>query len=95
VSLERLLLVFKREPYFMFSKHFPESPLKGYGVVNNKKITHWCASQGILLAVMFKDGGCYMADAMEFYLFYEKYGTDVSACPGEIAAPLAMFEAVY
>lgn len=95
VSLERLLLLFKREPYFMFSKHFPGSPVRGYGVINNKKLTHWCASQGIRLAVMFKDGRCYMADAMEFYLFYEKYGTDVRHCPGEIAAPLAIFEAVY
>ena len=79
----------------MFSKHFPEVEEKGYGVMNNKKITHWCAIQDIQIAVMFKDGRCYKIDGMEFYLFYEEYGTDVMACPGEIAAPLALFEAVY
>lgn len=104
VTGRKMLLLFKRDPYFMFSKHFPESPMKGYGVMNNRKITHWCATQDILITVMFKDGTCYMADGMEFFLFYEEYGTEVMHVNKrnsrgermiEIAAPLAMFKAVY
>jgi len=100
----KMLFLFKREPYFMFGKHFPESPVQGYGVMNNRKLTHWCAMQDILLTVMFKDGRCYKADAMEFYLFYEEYGTEVVHVDNrdsrgermiEIAAPLGLFEAVY
>ena len=101
---EKMLLLFKRDPYFMFSKHFPEASPRGYGVMNNRKLTHWCAMQVILLTVMFKDGRCYKADAMEFYLFYEEYGTEVVHVDNrdsrgermiEIAAPLGLFEAVY
>ena len=101
---DKMLLLFKRDPYFMFSKHFPESPMRGYGVMNNRKLTHWCATQDILITVMFKDGRCYKPDALEFYLFYEEYGTDVMHVDKrdskgermtEIAAPLAIFEAVY
>jgi len=90
---EKILLLFKREYYYSFSKHFPDidEEDKGYGVINNLKITHWAALQDATIAVMFADGKCYGIDAMEFYLFYEKYGTDVLACPGEIAAPLSRF----
>jgi hypothetical protein len=45
--------------------------------------------------IRITENGTRTVDGMEFYLFYEEYGTDVMACPGEIAAPLALFEAVY
>jgi len=92
---EKILLVFKRQYYFMFSKHFPDVPEKGYGVMNNLKLTHWAALQDAKIAAMFQDGNCYKIDAMEFYLYYEKYGTDVMAVPGEIATPLTLWKPVW
>ena len=89
---EKLLLVFKRQYYFMFSKHFPDVKEKGYGVMNNLKLTHWAALQGAKIAAMFEDGNCYKIDGLEFYLYYEKHGTDVMAVPGEIASPLCLWE---
>ena len=91
----KILLVFKREYYYHFSRHFPDVSEKGYGVINNLKLVHWAALQDAKLAAMFSDGNCYYIDAMEFYLFYEKYGTDVMSCPGEIAAPLSMFKNMF
>jgi len=90
-SNEKILLVFKRQYYFMFSKHFPDVKEKGYGVMNNLKLTHWAALQNAKIAAMFEDGNCYKIDAMEFYLYYEKHGTDVMAVPGEIATPLSLW----
>lgn len=92
---EKILLVFKREFYYMFSRHFPDVPEKGYGVMNNVKLTHWAALQDAKIAAMFQDGRCYKIDAMEFYRYYEKHGTDVMAVYGEIASPLSKWEPVF
>ena len=92
---EKILLVFKREYYFMFSRHFPDVPEKGYGVMNSVKLTHWAALQDAKIAAMFQDGRCFKIDGLEFYRYYEKYGTDVMAVPGEIASPLSLWESAF
>lgn len=94
-SNEKYLVLFKREPYYHFSKHFPDVPTKGYGMIANLKLVHWCALEGIRMAAILKDGRCYWIDSWEFYTFYEKHKTDLKAIPGEIASPLSMWKRLF
>ena len=83
----KVLVLYKREKYRFFSRHFPNAPGKGEGIIANMKLVHWAAMEGIKIATIFPDGSCYSLDSMEFWRFYEKYGTEVKSLPGEIATP--------
>jgi len=83
----KMLVLYKREKYRFFSRHFPNAPGDGPGIIANMKLVHWAAMEGIRIATVFPDASCYWMDAMEFWKFYEKYGTEVSSLPGEIASP--------
>ena len=87
---KRYLVMFKREFYHSFSRHFPEVPDKGFGIVTAKKIVGWAADQDIIIASVFPDGRCYSVHAYDYWLYYEQYKTDVAHLPGEIAYPLEL-----
>lgn len=94
---ERYLVLFKREFYYRFSNHFPKLPSenKGYGMLANIKLVHWCALEGIKMAAIMPDGKCYVIDGLEFWRFYEKYKTDSPHIKEEIASPLNMWSRLF
>ncbi len=87
----KYLVLFKRERYRFFSRHFPKVPEKGHGIIANMKLVHWAAMEGMKIASIFPDGTCYWIDAMDFWNYYEKYGTELQSLPGEIATPFSMW----
>jgi len=89
---QQYFVMFKREFYHHFSKHFPKVPQKGYGVITAKQIVNWAADKGIRIAAIFPSGRCYSIDGYDFWLFYEEYQTDCKHLEDEIAAPLEMFK---
>jgi hypothetical protein len=91
----QILVLYKREKYRFFSRHFPNAPGDGPGVTANMKLVHWSALEGIKIATIFPDGSCYSMDAMEFWNFYEKYGTEVASLPGEISCPFEIWTKIF
>lgn len=91
----QILVLYKREKYRFFSRHFPNAPGDGPGVIANMKLVHWSALEGIKIATIFPDGSCYSMDAMEFWNFYEKYGTELTNLPGEIATPFEAWKKIF
>lgn len=87
----KYLVLYKRERYRFFSRHFPDVPEKGHGIIANMKLVHWAAMEGIRIATIFPDGTCYWINAMKFWEFYEKYGTELQRLPGEIACGFSMW----
>lgn len=83
------LVLYKRERYRFFSRHFPKVPEKGHGIIANMKLVHWAAMEGMRIATIFPDGSCYWINAMEFWNYYEEYGTELQSLPGEIATPFS------
>ena len=84
------LLLFKREAYFMFGRHFPSAP-QGHGIPCNMKIVHWCYVNDVTIAVIMGNGYCYSISGKKFWEFYEEYQTEIPHAPGEIAAPFSFF----
>ncbi len=95
VDEDKFLVLYKREKYRFFSRHFPNAPGDGEGITANLKMVHWAAVEGMKFATVFPDGSCYSLDAMEFWNFYEKYGTDVKSLPGEISCPFEIWAKVF
>lgn len=91
------LVMFKREPYLKFGRHFPNLPEgeRGEGVLCNLKLVAWAAGEGIVLVVIFSDARAYDIPALEFWDYYEANGTDVKHAPGEIAIPRAKFRRLF
>lgn len=89
------VVMFKREFYIHFSKHFMHVPEEGYGLLANHKLVHWSAMEGHRIAAVFPDGRAYWIDAMEFIKYYEEYETECPKLPGEIAAPLSMWKRLF
>lgn len=94
-GLEQYFVMFKREFYRHFSKHFPEIPQKGFAVITAKQIVNWAADKGIRIAAIFPSGRCYSIDGYDFWLFYEEYKTDCKHLEDEIACPLEMWKRVF
>lgn len=91
----KYLVLFKRERYRFFSRHFPNVPEKGHGIIANIKLVYWCAVEGIRIATVFPDGTCYWIDGREFCDYYEKYGTEHQSLPGEIATPFGSWKLLF
>jgi len=91
----RYLVLYKRERYRFFSRHFPNVPEKGHGVIANMKLVHWAALEGIRIATIFPDGSCYWISSMDFWNYYEKYGTELKSLPGEIATPFSEWKLLF
>ena len=89
------VVMFKREFYIHFSKHFMHVPEEGYGLLANHKLVHWAALEGHRIAAVFPDGRAYWIDAMEFIKYYEEYETECPKLPGEIATPLSMWKRLF
>ena len=91
------LVMFKRELYRNFARHFPEVPEeeRAEGVLCNMKLVGWAATQSIELVAIFADGRAYSMPALEFWDYYGKYGTDVKHAPGEIATPISRWSRVF
>ena len=87
---QKYLLLFKREAYFMFSRHF-NVPEKGHGIPCNMKLVHWCYMNDVLITVIMGNGYCYTITGKQFWDYYEKYNTELPHAPGEIAAPFSFF----
>ena len=91
----KYLVLFKRESYRFFSRHFPHVPEKGHGIIANIKLVHWCAVEGIKIATVFPDGTCYWIEGREFWDYYEKYGTEHQTLDGEIATPFSRWTLLF
>ena len=89
------LVLYKRERYRFFSKHFTQVPEKGHGIIANIKLVHWCAVEGMRIASVFPDGNCYWIDGREFWDYYEKYGTEHPQLDGEIATPFGSWTLLF
>lgn len=89
------VVMFKREFYIHFSKHFMHVLEEGYGLLANHKLVHWAALEGHRIAAVFPDGRAYWIDAMEFIKYYEEYETECPKLPGEIATPLSMWKRLF
>lgn len=85
------LVLYKREKYRMFSRHFPNAPGTGAAIIANMKMVHWAAVEGVRIATIFPDGKCFWISGMKFWKFYEEYGTELTSLPGEIAYPIEMW----
>ena len=92
---EKFLVLYKREKYLYFGKHFPKVPDGGQAIITSMKLVHWCAMEDIKLVTIFPDGSAYWADAMEFWKFYEKWDTEHPYIPGEIALPFRMWNRLW
>lgn len=95
ITKDRYLVMFKRHFYIHFSNHFPQVPEKGYGIITAKKIVGWASEEDIIITAIFPSGRCYSIHATDFWLYYEKYGTDCVHAEGEIASPLKMWKRVF
>lgn len=91
----KYLVLYKRARYRFFSRHFPSVPERGHGVIANMKLVHWSALEGIRIATVFPDGSCYWIKAMDFWKYYEKYGTELTKLPGEIATPFSKWTRLF
>jgi len=84
----KYLVLYKRERYLYFSRHFPQVPDKDQAIIANIKLVHWAAMQEMGIATVFPDGSCYAVKASEFWTFYERWITEHPKLPGEIALPV-------
>ena len=91
----RYLVLFKREFYFHFSKHFTHVVEQGYGVLANMKLVHWSALEGVRVAAIFPDGRCYWIDGRRFWDYYEENETECPYAEGEIATPLSLWQRLF
>ena len=89
------LVLYKRDTYRFFSRHFPQVPEKGHGIIANIKLVHWCAVEGYRIASIFPDGTCYWITGRNFWDYYEKYGTENPVLPGEIATPVGSWTKLF
>lgn len=89
------LVLYKRDTYRFFSRHFPQVPEKGHGIIANIKLVHWSAVEGYRIASIFPDGTCYWISGRAFWDYYEKYGTENPALPGEIATPVGSWTKLF
>jgi len=89
------VVMFKREFYKHFSRHFMHVPDQGYGVLANHKLVHWAALQGYAIAAVFPDSRAYWIDALDFIRYYEEYETECPNLPGEIATPLKLWTRMF
>lgn len=98
-SNDRYLVLFKREPYYHFSKHFPDIPseLKGFGIIANLKLVYWCALEGIKIVTVLKNARGYWIEGWDFYSFYETYDTECTFITDttEIASPMRLWKRMF
>ena len=92
---ETYVVMYKREFYLYFSKHFMHVPDKGYGVLCNHNLVYFAALNDHRIAAVFPDGRCYWCSGMVFQRYYEEYDTECTRLPGEIATPLSKWERLF
>ena len=90
----KYLVLYKREKYLYFNKHFPLVPEKGYAIIANIKLVHWAALQDMFMVTVFPDGGIYSVKAKTFWDFYEQWGCEHPSIKDEIALPFARWERI-
>ena len=94
---DKKLLVFKRQYYRSFSRHFREIVKdtgrgNGYAQTMNLKLLKMAERLGIeSLVIVMEDGAAYETYIKTFINYYEKYKTDVPHLDGEVAMPLDYF----
>ena len=88
------LLLFKRDMYRQFGKHFPDIPEedKTQGMICNLKLVGWAAAANIEIVVVFPSREIYSIQGDRFWEYYDKYHTDVQHAPGEIASPIGLWK---
>lgn len=89
------VVMYKREFYLYFSKHFMHVPHQGYGVLCNHSLVYYAALNGHRIAAVFPDRRCYFIDGMEFQEYFEEYETECPKLPGEIATPLSKWKRLF
>ena len=89
------VVLYKREFYLYFSRHFMHVPERGYGVLCNHKLVYFAALNDHRIAAVFPDGRCYWIDGLKFQRYFEEYETECPKIPGEIATPLSMWERLF
>lgn len=92
---EKYLILYKREKYLYFGRHFPDVPDGGQAIIANMKLVYHCALNDIKLVSIFPDGRAYGCDAMEFWKFYEIYQTEHPHLAGEIAYPFRLWARLF
>lgn len=90
----KYLVLYKRERYLYFSKHFPQVPEKGHAIIANVKLVHWAAMQNMSIVTVFPDGSIYSVKGKEFWDFYEKWGCEHPFIKDEIALPFRRWERI-
>lgn len=93
---ERYCVTFKRGWYQNFGFHFPKCPDRGYGQIASLNLLRFCRKEGIawIVAVM-PEGVAYKIDVADFLGYYEEHRTDVPHLPGEVAAPIRMWQRMF
>lgn len=93
---EKYCVTFKRGWYHDFSYHFPQVPDKGYGQITSLNLLLVCEKEHIawLVAVM-PNGTGYKIEVLSFLKYWKTYGTNVPHLPGEVAAPIKMWERMF
>lgn len=86
---QTFVVMYKREFYLHFSRHFMHIPDTGYGILCNHKLVYFAAINNHRIAAIFPDGRCYSVDGMKFQLYFDEYETECPKLPGEIAYPLS------
>lgn len=94
-SGQTYVVMYKREFYLYFSRHFMHVPDQGYGVLCNHKLVYFAAMHDHRIAAVFPDGRCYWMDGLAFQKYYEEYETECPKLPGEIATPLSKWERLF
>jgi hypothetical protein len=94
-SNEKYMVLFKREPYLYFGKHFPNAPHGGEAIITNIKLVHYAAMNDIKIVTVFPDAKAYWADPMKFWKFYEEHKTEHPYIKDEIALPWAMWVQLF
>jgi len=89
------VVMYKREFYLYFSRHFMHVPEQGYGVLCNHNLVYFAAINDHRIATVFPDRRCYWIDGMEFQRYYEEYETECPKIPGEIATPLSKWTRLF
>ena len=92
---EKSCVVFKRDWYKNFGRHFPGVD-PGWGQISNLKLLWSLQRKGISKLVAVMPGGvAYSIPVRTFLRYYDEFKTDVPHLPGEIASPIKMWTREY
>jgi hypothetical protein len=95
VTRELYLVMFKREFYHQFSKHFPQVPDLGFGMICNTNLVRYAASEEMTLVAVMPKGIAYKCNGKEAWEYYEKWKTDVPHIEGEMGTPARIWPRLF